>query len=601
MKTYNNRSEVPEKYKWDLTDFYKNEEEFEEDYQKCIKLIKKIPEYVECLKNPEKLYDFLKLYETIDNIWENLYVYSLLVNDQELGKKQSIERLNKISLLENNISQSLGFFEPKLLKLNKKEYELLFKENNNLLEYKKLLDYIYKKKEHVLSESKQIIVSELIKSLNNFSEISSNLINNEHDYGKVKLNDGTLETIATNNVNKLLKNNNREIRKKVYKSFYKKIDEYSGTSASLLNNYVMLNDSLSKIYKFRNPWEEKLFELNIPNKVFENLVSVVECQKSTKQLQKYYELKKEILGYDELYFYDRLVNLNKNNKKYSIEESQSLVRKSLLLLGEDYLKKYDKIIRNRYIDYCQYKGKCSGGYSISTPTKDSRILMSFNGELDSVSTMAHESGHNIHHQFLKENVPIQYRNQAIMVCEVASLTNECLLSYYIVNNSKNREEKLEGLENIINIIISNLYGAVREGKIEQDIYDYIHEGGILTKEYMQDLVTKSLRKYYGSCIKLTKFDKNSWVLRSHYFNDFYLYNYAISICIAINIAHKIIKKENNMLEKYIKFLKTGNDVLPLETLKILDIDLESEDIYKNTIKYFANLVEQFEKIYKGSE
>lgn len=599
MKTYSNRNEVPEKYKWDLTDFYENEEKFLEDLKKCNDLIEKADNYKCCTKDSRKLYDFLKFYENVNCKCDNLYVYSYLINDQELGKKESIERINKVINLSNIVSQNLSFFEPELLELNQKDYDSLFEDNKKLLEYKNFLDTIYRKKGHVLSQEKEVIVSELINSVDNFAELSSNLVNNEHNFGKIRLNDGTIEEIAVNNIWKFLKNSDRNIRKKVYKSFYKKIGEYSGTSAGLLSDYVKMNNSLAKIYNFKNPWEEKLFELNVDNNVFENLIKVVE--NNTKVLQKFYTLKKEILGYDKLYFYDKSVNLNKNKKEYTIEEAQNLIKEALKPLGSDYLSKFEKIIKNRYIDYCQYKGKCSGGYSYSSSTTNSKILMSFNGELDSVSTIAHESGHNVHDQYLKENNPIQYRGQALMICEIASLTNELLLSHYIVKNSKNKEEKLEGLENIINVIVSNLFGAVREGKIEQEMYQYVYNGGTLTKEYMQELVDKSLKKYYGSSVTTTKIDRNSWVLRSHYFNNFYLYNYAISISVATNIAQKIFNNEDNMAEKYIEFLKTGDDTLPLDTLKKLNIELTNDNVYKSAIDYFENLINQFEKIYKGSE
>ena len=133
------------------------------------------------------------------------------------------------------------------------------------------------------------------------------------------------------------------------------------------------------------------------------------------------------------------------------------------------------------------------------------------------------------------------------------------------------------------------------------MYQYVYNGGTLTKEYMQELVDKSLKKYYGSSVTTTKIDRNSWVLRSHYFNNFYLYNYAISISVATNIAQKIFNNEDNMAEKYIEFLKTGDDTLPLDTLKKLNIELTNDNVYKSAIDYFENLINQFEKIYKGSE
>ncbi len=599
MEKYKNRKEVPEKYKWDLSDFFKNEKEFETSLKETKKLISKLPSYVGCTKEASKLYEFLNLEIEIISKWENLYVYSYLINDQELGNKDSIKRKSKSIDLCNDLNQNISFFEPELLKLSQEEYQKLFEIEPKLNEYKVDLDKIYRNKEHILPENEEKIINELVNAMDNFDDISSNLLNNEHNYGKIKLNDGTIETIATNNFRSLMKNKDRNIRKKIYVSFNKKLDQYGQTNASLLNAYIKKNNSIAKLHNFNSSWDEKLFNLNVTDQVFKTLVATVE--ENTKVLQKYYQLKKKILGYDKLFLYDLSVDISNNNKEYTIEEAQKITKEALKPLKEDYLNKFNKIFDNHYIDYCQYKGKCSGGYSFSTITNDSRILMSYNGEFDSVSTIAHEGGHNVHHQYLKENNPLQYRDQSSMVSEVASLTNECLLSNYLAKNGKTKEEKLAGIKNMIEVIISNLFGAVREGKIEEDMYNEVLKGGTLTKDFMDNLVLKSLKKYYGNTISLNKNAKNSWITRSHYFMNFYLYSYSISISVATNIASKIIDGDDEMLKKYLEFLKTGSDKYPLETFAKLGVNLEDKQVYENAIKYFDELINQYEQIYYEKE
>jgi len=594
MKIYKNRREVPEKYKWDLTDFFKDEKEFDKKLVECKKMIDSLKEYVGCTKSAEKLYDFLELEIKTISLWEDLYVSSYLINDQELGIKESLERKNKTENLNAELENNISFFAPELLKLTQSEYEQLFIDNKKLLEHKKNLDRYYREKAHILTENEEKIVSELINSINHFDSMSSNLLNSEHSYGKVKLEDGTEEVIATTNYRKILRNKNKNIRKKVYNLFNKTLDQYGTTSASLLNSYVSMNNSIAKIRHYENSWQEKLFGLNLTDKVFESLIKAVE--NNLDSLHKYYDLKKKALGFKKLNVYDLNLEISKSDKEYSIEEAQNVVRNSLLPLGDKYLEKFDQIISNRYIDYCQYKGKCSGGYSFSTLTKPSRILMSFNGIMDSISTIAHEAGHNVHHQFVNENNPLQYRSPSSLVSEVASLTNECLLSKYILDNSADNVEKRVGLENIMGVIVSNLYGAVREGKIEQEMYDTVFNGGMITKEYMDQKTLDSLKKYYGSSVVVDDNAKNSWITRSHYYMHFYLFSYAICISVAINVANEILNGNNEMLDKYHKFLSLGSDIWPMEAFKVLGVDLEDEQVYINATKYLDYLVDEYNNI-----
>ncbi len=596
MQKYNNRSEVPEKYKWDLTPFFKNEEEYNQTYEKTLKEAEQFKNYVGCTKDAHKLYEFLNLYYEVSAAFEDLYVYAFLKDDEELGQEENVIRKSKAEKLGAVLSNNTSFFDPELLSLSKSEYEELFNSNNKLLEYKALLDKTYRNKEHVLSEREEQIINELTTAMNHYDDMSSNLLNKEHDYGKVKI-DGENVVIATTNYRLLTKNKDENIRKKVYNLFNKKLEQYSNSNAYYLNSYVNMNDKLAQIYYFKDSWEQKLFGLNLSDKVFKTLVKTTE--EHLDSLHKYFALKRDVLGLEQLRMYDLNLEMASSTKEYTIEEAQDLVRESIKPLGSEYSDKYEKIIKNHYIDYCQYKGKCSGGYSASSIKQDSRILLSFNGNLDSVSTIAHECGHNVHHQFENENNPYQYRFVSNLVAEVASLTNECLLSSYLVNNGKTKDEKLAGVANILEVITSNLFGAVREGKLEQEMYSLVHKGGAITKEFMDKKTKASLKKYYGPAVKIDKYAKNKWITRSHYYMHFYLYSYAICISVASSVASKILAGDKEMLDNYLKFLKCGSDKWPSEAFAILGVSLEDKNVYEEAIKYFDSLIDKFRAIYEG--
>lgn len=594
MQKYNNRNEVPEEFKWDLTAFFKNDTEWDDSYNKTSKLADELKNYVGCTKDAQKLYEFLKKQMETVALWEDLYVYGYLINDQELGVSESLVRKNKAEALEAVLMGNTSFFAPELLSLDKKEYEKLFEDNSLLDEFKADLDKIYREKEHVLTASEEKIVAELVNAMDHYDDMSSNLLNNEHDYGKVKLDNGEIVTIAVNNYRSLMRNKNVDIRKKVYNSFNKKLAQYSASNAMYLNSYVSMNETIAKIRKYKDSWNAKLFGLNMSDKVFKTLVKTTED--NLKSLHRYYELKRDVLGLDVLHRYDLPLEMVESSREYSIPEAQKLIRKALEPLGEEYIKKYDKIINNRYIDYCQYKGKRSGGYSFSTILQDSRILMSYNYNLDSVSTIAHESGHNVHHQFIKENNPMQYRSVGSIVAEVVSLTNECLLSNYLAEHGSTKEEKLAGIANMLGVISNNLFDAVREGKIEQEMYKEVKNGGMITKDFLDKKAKSSLKKYYGPAVKSDKYASNSWVTRSHYYMNFYLYSYAICISVASNVARKILSGDKEMLNNYYEFMKLGSDNWAVDAFKVLGVDLESPEVYQNAINYFDELIDKYYEI-----
>ena len=496
-------------------------------------------------------------------------------------------------LLLNDYGNAISFFTPELLKLSQEDFNDLFK-YEKLNEYKFMLDEAYKNKGHVLSEKEEIIINELESAMNNFDDISSNLLNNEHNYGTVTI-DGKEEEIHSTNLRKLLKNKNPEIRKEVFFKYKKVLDQYGGTCAALLNSYVKNNNVTSRLHNFKNAWDAKLFDYNMPQKAYDTLVDVV--NKNYDSVRKYFDLYKESYNLKELHVYDLSLDLYPSTKKYTIEEGIDLIRNAINPLGDEYIKCFNKIIDNHYIDYCEYKGKCSGGYSISTPDHDSRILLSYNDDLSSVSTIAHECGHNVHHQFVKKYNPIQYRNITTLVAEVVSLTNECLLSSYLANNGT-KEEKLAGISNILNVIDNNLFDCIREAKMETEFNKYSEEGNAITKEYMNELDLKSLKEYYGDSVIIDDLANTGWIRRSHYYMNYYLYNYSFCVSVASANALKILSGDKDQLERYIKFMSLGSDIYPIDAFKVLGFDLTSKEVYETAIKYFDSLVDKYKQIIK---
>ena len=592
MKKYNSRSEVPEEYKWNLKDIFKDTSEYDKAFIELKNNIEKLSTFVGCTKDSNKLYEFLQLDNNTLALLYRINVYAFLINDQELGISENMDRMSKAEEQEAKYSNAVSFFSPELLELSKEEYEALF-ENDKLNEFKYILDNIYRSKEHILPSDKEIIINELNISQPNYGNASATLLNKLNDYGTITI-DGEEEKITQTNLRRLLKNENKDIRQEVRTKYNKVLDQYGDMSAILLNSYVKNNITTCKLHNFKDAWDEKLFNSKMPNEAYEALRTTVE--ENVDKLQKYFRVFKDTLKLDSLDMCDLNLEMIKLDNEYSIEEAQKLCLEAIKPLGEDYYNHFIKVFNNHYIDYAQYPGKCSGGYSAAGVDFDSRILLSYNYDLDSVSTIAHEGGHNVHHQYVNENNPIQYRDIGSLVSEVASLTNECLLSSYLAENGKDKKEKLKGIENILDVIVSNLFGAVREAKMEQDFYNYVNEGNNITKDYMNKLTSDSIDKYYGDTVNKDEFTGLSWIRRSHYYMDYYLYSYSICISIASYVASEILNGNKEMLDNYIKFLSTGTSIDNIEIFNTLGIDVTDKKVYEKAIEYFDSMLDKFVKL-----
>lgn len=590
MEKYLNRNEVPDKYKWDLSNFIKDEKDYQEKIDYIKENLLKVKEYVGCTKSGEKLCEYMEFDIALAGALESLDGYTFALQDEDLANDKAKEKRQFVLNLLTEYSYESSFFLPELLSLDKEKYESLY-EYQDLKKYKSYLDNQYRFKEHTLTEEEEKIVSLLTQDLSTYSNIQTTIINSCNNYGEITLEDGTVETLTLTNYSKLLRKSGREKRKEIYLKFQSVVRQYAPIIATALNNYVKEQTSLAKISKFESAWDRKMFALNLSSEVFDALTNTVEEHKDLNV--KYRNLRSKVLGIEDMMPWDSAVDIALDKKEYTIEEAQELVLEALKPLGEDYIKHFKHIFESNSIDYCQYKGKRSGAYSLSSfNCHDSKILMSFNGNFLSVSTIAHEGGHHVNHQYISENnLPI-YSGCSSIVAEVASLTNEFLLSYYM-SFSKDKDEALKGLSNAIDLIDSNIVGAVIEGNVERYMYEEVEKGGSLTTSFLDDLVEKELLKFTCTNELKHEYQKNMWCLRNHYYKYFYLYSYSICASVASFVAKNIIEGNKEVLDNYLKFLKCGTDMSITDTYKILGINLEDKKIYEEAMAFYDSLLDKF--------
>lgn len=599
MDKFSNRKEVPKKYQWDLTDFYKTDEDWNLEFKKTSNIMGQVNAYKGKLSDPYQLEEYLKLDIDISHTMLDLFVYAYLSHDVELENETYISMLNKASSMLNQYDIQNAFAVPEILEISEENFQKMFDINSNLQSYKRYLEDIYSAKKHTLDEEKEKIISALTETYSSYSNISSTLLNSEHDYGKIRLSDNNIVTIASNNVRYLKKNKDEKIRKQVSKKYGEVIKRYQTTASSLLNNYIKNSINLAKIRNYESPWQKKLEQIHMESIVFEKLQQV--ARKNCDINQKYYQLMKNVLKLPVLYSYDLALDWSNKTQEYTIEEAEEIVKKTLQIFGDDYTEKLNKVFDNHYIDYCQYKGKTSGGYSYATYRKDSRILLSYNGNMSDIFTIIHEAGHNVHHQYVNSNNLECYRHTPSITAEVASLTNEILLSDYLYQNGKAKNEKLAGLENFIKTFQNNFFGAVMEGELELKMYDCVSHGNSITAKYLNDEIKKLLKNYRGNTVKNDEYTNLMWVTRSHYYMDFYLFSYAICISVACVVADKILSHDSNILNQYKEFLSSGSNLHPMEIFEKLGIDLRNEEIYEHAISYFNSKIDLYNQLNKEGE
>lgn len=593
------RSEIDENYKWDLSRMYKDDDEFNSDCDKLNNLMEIVKDYKEIItKDAKTLYNYLKLEEEIDVIFTNLYVYASCKNDEDLENKESQKKYNIVLNLLSKYDEISSFAMPELLKTDYEVIKKYIKENDDLKEYAFDLEEIYRYQPHVLSETEEKLVSNLsdlsMKFKNNFNIINNTLV----DFGYIKDEEGNKVKLTNGNYSKYIKSSNREVRKEAFESRGKAYTKFSNLISTDYEAYIKASAMIANAKKYDSTMDMYLFSDGVTKKIYDNLLKV--SDDNLKILHKYFKMRKDILKLDSLEPYDLSAPLVKDyNKVYKPEDAKELICKALKVYGDEYTNQIKTFFENRNIDFYPNKGKRVGYYQ-NDSYKDIIVLGNYNDDFNSVSSIAHELGHAMHSYYSKKNNKPHLSEYTLLVAEVASLTNEMLLSNYVINNTDDKDLKLHALNNIIEVFADNFFGTLSLGSVfEKIVHEKAFDGETLSEDDFNDIYGKIVKKHNGSLVNDSPYLKYNWCRIPHFYTPFYYYKYSVGACGACYVAKKIINGDKEFLKKYLNFLKLGGSMMPLDELKTIGFDLNDTKIIEEGIQYFDELLDEFMVIYNS--
>ncbi|SHK22737.1 oligoendopeptidase F [Tepidibacter formicigenes] len=582
-KTVFNNINEDKKYTWNLNDIYINDEDWEKDYKKLEKNINKIEKYKGKLSRSSKyLFEALNNRDNLNKTLEKLYAYSYMKKDTDTNNNKYLSLCDKISYLSVKLNSKTSFIETEILNIPKTTIDKFIKENERLKDYKFYLENLFRVKNHLLSKDEERILS-LSRAMANSPEKIYTLFRDIDR--KTNLTPGEY--------NKILRNDNRETRKKAFeeefKSYKKNINVLSGTLSGEVNKNIFY----SKARDYKSALQASLDSDNIDVSLYNNLINVV--NNNLKPLHKYVNLRKKVLNIDKVHYYDMYVPISQSDLEIDYEKAKNILYGALSPLGEKYIDDLRYGLNNRWVDVYSKENKRGGAYSWGTYDTHPFVLLNYNNTLDSVSTLAHEMGHamNSYYSSKKQNY-INY-HYPIFTAEVASITNEALLFEYLIKNAKTKGEKLHFIEGYIDLIRGSIYTQVMYAEFEKTIHEKVEKGEALTADALNDIWGKLMKKYYGEDFYVDELSKVWWSRIPHFYSNFYVYKYATGCSAGITLVQNILNDEKSK-EKYLEFLASGGSDYPINILKKAGVDLSSTKSVFNALKKFENLLDELEEL-----
>lgn len=599
------RSEIDAKYKWVLEDIFANDDDCAKSMSEAEALIAELKKYEGRLhaKNGRILYEYLEKQTQAARVTEKLYVYTKMRLDEDNANSLYQGLFAQAANLYYKLVGAVAFFEPELMAIEEDKIMSFMEKVPELKEHEFVISQLLRLKAHILSAGEEKILALAGESLQTAKNAFTMLNNADLRFPAVKDETGKKIELTHGRYSGMLESKDRKVRKDAFTALYKTYDSFKNTISQLYCGNVKADNFGAKVRKYHSALEAELSTDNVSVQVYNNLIATIHA--NLDDLARYLRLRKKVLDVKRLHMYDLYVPIVEMPKtKYTFEEAKEIVIKAMAPLGEQYVEDMKKAFSDGWIDVYENRGKTCGAYSWGCYDSHPYVLLNWQGEINDVFTLAHELGHAMHSFYSNANQPYQYASYRIFVAEVASTVNENLLMSYMLKEAEKAGDTVKQaylLNHYLEEFRTTVHRQTMFAEFEKKAHAKDQAGEALTCDVMCDIYYKLNKKYYGKGCSVDKDIRLEWARIPHFYNSFYVYQYATGFSAATALADGILRDENNAFggatEKYLEFLKSGGSDYPLNILRKAGVDLTDPAVIQSALDVFSQKVTQMEAVF----
>ena len=592
---YESREEIDSKYKWDLSSMFPSDEAFEAGLEELKAYCPKLLAFKGKIStSAQALLEFLQLEDQMNLLLYKIINYAERKSDEDTRVAKYQAYVANATSAYTQVGEATSWFAAELLAIPAESVEKFYAEVPALEFYRRKLNKILNQREHTLSAEEEALLARAEELAVQPTNIFSMFDDADLTFDDAVDSEGKTHKLTSGSFVPLLMDGDRVLRESAFKQLYSRFGEFRNTSAAILTSQVKNLQFFSSSRKYASSLEAALAENEIPVEVYNNLIDAV--HQNFPAFYKYVDLRKRVMGLDELHFWDVYTPLVDDvDMKFTYEEACDLIVKALAPMGEEYVNLVKKGLESRWVDVYETPGKRSGAYSAGGKGMNPVMLLNFQGGLDDVYTLIHEMGHSLHTYFSSHNQEITYSDYSIFVAEVASTCNEALLSHYLLEHETDPARHAYILNHFLEGFRGTIYRQCMFAEFERDISQMNADGVALNAEVLSERYGKLCAEYFGPGIELDEEIKLEWSRIPHFYYNFYVYQYCIGFSAAIALSQRILSEGEPAVKDYIGYLSGGCSKTPIELLRGAGVDMATPDPVNAALKYFGELVDQLEQ------
>ncbi|GAK47169.1 oligoendopeptidase F [Secundilactobacillus oryzae JCM 18671] len=596
VKQLPKRNEVSESMTWDLSLIYQSDAEFEAAFKEIQESLPKLASLKGSLsQGADALRHALEAILAVDRKLEKLYVYTSLRSDVDTSDSVNLALNSRAESLAADFSADTAWFEPELLALPEVDLSKMINSDTELQKYRHYFDAVNQQRGHVLSANEEKLLAGAGDIFASSSRTFSMINDSDLEFGNVKDETGDEVQLSQGVYDTLIKSTDRAVRKQAFEKLYEVYRQFRNTLASTLSGEVKTHNYLAKTHHYETARQQALSNNHIPEAVFETLVSSVNNHLGL--LHRYVKLRQKVLKLDDLHMYDMYTPITgEPSLSYTYEEAKATALDALKVFGDDYVSHVKEAFDSRWIDVTENKGKRSGAYSGGAYDTAPYMLLNWQDDLDNLYTLVHEMGHSMHSWYTRHNQPYQYGDYSIFVAEIASTTNENILTDYLLE--KYQDPKVRAY--VLNFYLDGFKGTIFRQTQFAEFEHFIHtedaQGNPLTSDMMSDFYGDLNARYYGDAVARDPQIALEWSRIPHFYYNYYVYQYATGFAAATALANGVVNGDQTNRDAYLTYLKSGSSNYPIDVMKLAGVDMTKPDYLEDAFKIFEQRLNELESI-----
>jgi oligoendopeptidase F len=591
------RHEVPVEHTWDLSVVYPADERWEADFAAIPALLQELESYRGRIGNDAAtLLAVMQLQDQLHDRVYQLAVYALLRRDEDTTNATYQALADRAEQLMTRVGEAGSFMRPELLALPDGTLDRYMAEEPDLKIYAHAFEDLLREKPHVLSAAEESLLAGMSEIAGAPGSAFAMLNNADLNFGTVTDESGEEVTLTHGRYQKMMQSFNRQLRADAFLKMHGTFQAHRNTCAALYAGNVKGDVYYARVRKYPSALEAALYGDNVPPTVYTNLIEAV--HEGLPLLHRYLDLRRRVLGLDQLHMYDLHVPLVEDaTVQIPYPEAVQTVLNALQPLGSRYGDAARTgLTQSRWVDVFETANKRSGAYSWGSYSTPPYILLNYQGTLNDQFTLAHELGHAMHSYFTRATQPFVYGNYTIFVAEVASTLNEALLTHHLLEQPGDPNLRLAVVNNELDGFRATLFRQTMFAEFEKLAHEAQEAGEALTADRMSEIYYGLNKRYHGDGVVSDEAIAIEWARIPHFYNSFYVYKYATGISAANALAHGIVHEGQPAVDRYLRFLSRGSSAYSIDLLRDAGVDMTSPEPVRLALGVFKDMLDEMERL-----